>query len=814
MYDRALRLTNKFLKLLLEPGIKGIFTSNGLLLGENGALDSKSGLLQLIRIRDNNIASMMIGMGLVASSAADFAASSARKSIFSRVQELVLKQGIKNMNFIAIDEAKIRSRRSASLPIDLGKACRSQPSQMSAPVSKGPAAIMPTEVNVLPNEPFKRSPRVSSISYYEKERRFIDALIGVGIRLAKLPREERSKSLETELSLINYQLPASVCLPLWCASISTSKSETCFDAKTRPTLPSLPSSEASKQEFHHRVLRICPTESTILNSAERVPYLIMVEVLEGPYSDAEFFECTRRAVRRSEMSLRPPTAIASSAPLNRPVYSADHSSSASFSVAGSQSREFSPPASPHSLGHSPSGSIAPLVMDSEEFNGKMRAAAILLTQLHEITTVKKVAPRKERVLSSKFLNNINGIRARIILEMENLERERIMMLAVAAGSRRSTAMPDYPFPMKEDISIRPVSDESAFDMPELKALTLANEQIMLSSAKLLKEDPSALILKEDWASKTNRIKAASPFGSLPGYKLLSVIVKSGTDLRQEQLAVQIISEMKNIWTDCELNESHVFVRPFKILITGNEAGLIETLRDTISIHSIKKEALIMKRSSVLGSLPTGSSSLKDVRSMTAQSGASSAPAAFTLYDYFVEMYGLPNSESFRVAQRNFMASLVGYSLVTYLLALKDRHNGNILLDKEGHLIHIDFGFMLSNSPGYVGFETAPFKLPFEYVQILEGYESDMFQGAFKDLFFKAFVALRKYSDRILTLVEMMQKGRLFVTLYLIEEGYTFCFSNFSFRFEASMFLVWRSGHSAFEGALYDWPNRSTIKGPH
>ena len=62
--------------------------------------------------------------------------------------------------------------------------------------------------------------------------------------------------------------------------------------------------------------------------------------------------------------------------------------------------------------------------------------------------------------------------------------------------------------------------------------------------------------------------------------------------------------------------------------------------------------------------------------------------------------------------------------------------------------------MLSNSPGSVGFEAAPFKLTYEFVEVLGGPTSPEFE-AYKTLCKEAFVALRRSADNIISIVEMM-----------------------------------------------------------
>ena len=132
----------------------------------------------------------------------------------------------------------------------------------------------------------------------------------------------------------------------------------------------------------------------------------------------------------------------------------------------------------------------------------------------------------------------------------------------------------------------------------------------------------------------------------------------------------------------------------------------------------------------------------------------------SLHDFYLYNYGNGDANSllYKKAMNNYISSLAGYSLVCYFLQIKDRHNGNILIDNEGHLIHIDFGFLLSNAPGKgLKFENAPFKLSNDMVDCLGGVKGKYFDS-FRKLLHKGFIAVNKHRQKISILVEMMWCG--------------------------------------------------------
>lgn len=189
--------------------------------------------------------------------------------------------------------------------------------------------------------------------------------------------------------------------------------------------------------------------------------------------------------------------------------------------------------------------------------------------------------------------------------------------------------------------------------------------------------------------------------------------------------MQLITKFSEIF---QASGTPLWLKPYRIVSTGKTSGLIETITDAQSLDSLKKK-----------------------------------PGYHSLRQHFEQTYGNGDihSKAFKTAQHNFLYSLVAYSIVCYLLQIKDRHNGNILLDTEGHIVHIDFGFMLGIAPGgHWSLETAPYKLTKEMVHVLDGIESKVF-GEFVQLFAIGMIVASRNAEKIITMVEIMMRNSTF-----------------------------------------------------
>ena len=215
----------------------------------------------------------------------------------------------------------------------------------------------------------------------------------------------------------------------------------------------------------------------------------------------------------------------------------------------------------------------------------------------------------------------------------------------------------------------------------------------------------------------NEIKQNSPYKNLKSYKLINFIAKADDDLRQELLAMQLIKYFNKIF---KKENIQLTLHPYEILITSSSSGLLEFLQNTSSIDGIKKKMVTKSKS---------------------------------LYLFYKQYF----KGHFEEAQENFTRSLAAYSLICYYLQIKDRHNGNIMIDMYGNVIHIDFGFILGISPGGINFENAPFKLTKEFVEIMGGVDSLYFR-MFKDLMIKGMIICKKYVNNIINIAEIMSKG--------------------------------------------------------
>ncbi|XP_063984723.1 phosphatidylinositol 4-kinase beta isoform X1 [Diachasmimorpha longicaudata] len=465
------------------------------------------------------------------------------------------------------------------------------------------------------------------------ELEFIQALITIGKLLGTIPtKEAKTVQLVAELNTLNLNLPARVWLPL------------------HSSIP-------------HHIVRVPPQYAAVLNSKDKAPYIIYVEVLEV-----------------EDLYTSPvPTKIMGS--------SLRHTKSEE-NLTGSENPSEDP-------------TIASTTSTGQNNKTPLKTANRPLINLSN-------PPLTHPFNYPDFMNDDPS-------DCWSQEDDEITQQYLQLRRPRDTRDRDTISQLSQDSSD---SREPIFVPGDIKRRLSEMAATPSTTFSHDPEDPSAAVLKEPWELKQRRIRTSSPYGHLASWRLLAAIVKCGDDLRQELLASQLLEMLGKIWQE---ENVPLWLRPYKILCLSNDSGLIEPILNTVSLHQIKKHCQL------------------------------------TLLQYFEREFGSVNSEEFSVAQRNFLQSCAAYCLICYLIQVKDRHNGNILLHSDGHLIHIDFGFILSASPRNLGFESSPFKLTPEFVEVMGGSGSKMFQE-FKGLILQGLVAARKHMDKVVNLVEIMLSG--------------------------------------------------------
>ena len=315
-------------------------------------------------------------------------------------------------------------------------------------------------------------------------------------------------------------------------------------------------------------------------------------------------------------------------------------------------------------------------------------------------------------------NNIN-IKNNYIENTENTKNIYIPLSPEISFKKNNKLEISKSSPLIDDDHSSEVSYSDEEKEPN-SSLSQNNKNIINNKNNInINKSPIEEIFGEQYENQKNRLQKNSIFQNFSTFKLFKVIIKTGENLRQEQFATQLISEFKQIFS---LYKVDCWLSTYEIISTGKDCGIVEVVPNSLSLNEIKQK--------------TG----------------------LSLKNFYIKYFGNEKSKSFHIALKNFIKSLAGYSLVCYFLQIKDRHNGNLLIDSSGHLIHIDFGFMLSNSPGKgIQFENAPFKITNEMLELLGGINSKYFLD-FRKRLFSGYLAIYKNYEKILKLNEFMFNG--------------------------------------------------------
>jgi len=179
-----------------------------------------------------------------------------------------------------------------------------------------------------------------------------------------------------------------------------------------------------------------------------------------------------------------------------------------------------------------------------------------------------------------------------------------------------------------------------------------------------------------------------------------MMFKTGDDMRQDQFIIQLFAVMDQVLRDVGLDLKFTI---YNLIAFTIDDGLLQFVPNSKTITDIYKDYN------------------KDINCIAK----------------FFQKHATDKDDYERILN-NYIDTCAGYCTATYLLGIGDRHLENLMIDKDGHFFHIDFGFIFGKEPGGKEKLASKIRISKSMVAVMGGLDS-IYYAKFEKKFGESFL---------------------------------------------------------------------------